>query len=79
MPRTTTVSVCVPALPPMPGDDRHEHRQRRTWSIVPSNSATTAAARNAVTRLTNSHGSRLRSDSSGGVNTPSSADTPASR
>ena len=26
--RTDTASVCVPALPPMPGDDRHQHGER---------------------------------------------------
>ena len=50
-----------------------------TLLMVSENNPTTDAARNAVTRLTPSHGSRRRSDSCGGVSTPSSFETPARR
>ena len=50
-----------------------------TCSTVAWNWRTTIAARVAVTRLTPSHGSRLRHDSNGPVSTCSSADTPARR
>ena len=73
MPRTMTVERLRGGVAAHAGDDRHEDRERRSrLPIVPSNSATTEAARNAVARLTMSHGSRLRSDSVGGVNTRSS-------
>ena len=79
MPRTMTVSVCVAALPPIPATTGMNTASAGTCLIVLSNSATTEAARNAVTRLTSSHGSRLRSDSHGRVNTRSSPATPARR
>ena len=63
MPRTMTVSVCVAALPPMPATTGMNTASALQRAMVPSNSATTEAAMNAVTRLTCSHGSRLRSDS----------------
>ena len=58
-PRTITVSVCVAALPPMPATIGMKTASAVTRLIVPSNSATTDAATNAVTRLTPSHGRRL--------------------
>ena len=69
-PRTITVSVCVAALPPMPATIGMKTASAVTRLIVPSNSATTDAATNAVTRLTPSHGNRLRSASNGGVRDP---------
>ena len=43
-----TVSVCVAALPPMPATIGMNTASAVTWLIVPSNSATTDAATNAV-------------------------------
>ena len=63
MPRTITVSVCVAALPPMPATIGMNTARIGSASIVPVNSPTTPAARNAVARLTPSHGRRFRSDS----------------
>ena len=63
MPRTITVSVCVAALPPMPATTGMNTASTGTILDRPSNSATTDAARKAVTRFTSSHGTRLRSDS----------------
>ena len=79
MPRTITVSVCVPALPPMPATTGMNTASAVAWLMVASNSLTTAAARKAVARLTYSHGRRFRSELTGGENTLSSDDTPASR
>ena len=64
---TTTVSVCVAALPPMPATIGMNTASAVTCSMVPSKSATTDAATNAVTRLIASHGRRFRSDSAAGV------------
>ena len=63
MPRTITVSVCVAALPPMPATTGMNTASAGTSLMSPSKSATTDAARNAVTRFTSSHGTRFRSDS----------------
>ena len=65
----STVSVCVAALPPMPATIGMKTASAVTRArSCPRTAPTTAAARNAVTRLTPSHGSRLRSDSAAGVN-----------
>ena len=74
-----TVSVWVAALPPMPATIGMKTASAVACWIVPSNAATTDAARKAVTRLTPSHGSRLRRASKAGVSTRSSPETPASR
>ena len=60
MPRTMTVSVCVAALPPMPATTGMNTASAVTTLMVFWKRATTDAARNAVARLTISHGSRLR-------------------
>ena len=79
MPRMITVRVCVAALPPIPATMGMNTASPIHAPIVSWKMPTTAAARNAVARLTISHGIRLRSDSLAGVNTRSSLDTPASR
>ena len=68
-----TVSVWVAALPPMPGTTGMNIASATTRAMVVSEQADDRGARNAVARLTSSHGNRLRSDSLAGVNTRSSA------
>ena len=51
MPRTMTVRVCVAALPPMPATIGMNTASAVIRSIVPSKSATTDAARNAVDQV----------------------------
>ncbi|MNC89210.1 hypothetical protein D3C83_51140 [compost metagenome] len=74
-----TVSVCMPAFPPMPATTGMNIATAASSSMVPSNSPTTSAARKAVARFTPSQGRRLRNDSPAGVNARSSPATPASR
>ena len=62
MPRMMSVTVCVPAMPPMLATMGMSAASAATFSMVPSKRLTTAAARNAVTRLMPSHTSRRRVD-----------------
>ena len=55
MPRMISVTVWVPAMPPMLATMGMSAASAATFSMVPSKRLTTAAARNAVTRLMPSH------------------------
>jgi hypothetical protein len=60
MPRMMSVTVCVPAIPPMLATIGMRAASAATFSMVPSKRLTTAAARNAVIRLMPSHTSAAR-------------------
>src|SRR6266550_5675349 len=59
-PRMVTASACIPLLPDCPATTGMSTARAVYFAIVPSNSPTTNAARNAVARLISSHGSRWR-------------------
>ena len=61
-PRTTNVTICVPAIPPCPATTGKKTASMATAAIVDSNRLTTAAAARTVPRLTSNHGRRCWTD-----------------
>ena len=77
MPRMISVTVWVPAMPPIEATMGMSAASAATFSMVPSKRPTTAAARNAVARLMPSHTSRRRVEGITPANTSSSSRRPA--
>jgi len=78
-PRTATVRLWVPALPPIEATIGISTASATIWAIAASNWAMTSEARIAVTRFTNSHGSRCFVVSPTRSERLDSSPTPASR
>ncbi len=71
-PRIVTASACAPVLPDWPATTGISTASAVNLAMSPSNEPTTAAARNAVTRLICSQGRRLRTAKSAGESARSS-------
>ena len=78
MPRTITVSVWTPALPPCAATMVMNAAAIAICRIVPSKKAMTSALSVVVTKLSASQGRRRRMDCQGESNTSSSSSRPAS-
>ena len=74
--RTTSVSVWLPAMPPMLATMGISTASATTFSSVSWNRPTTQEARKAVARLTPSHTARRRAAGSTGAKVSSSSDRP---
>ena len=75
-PRIVTARACAPELPDCPATTGSNTASAVYLAIVDSKRPTTAAARNAVSRLICSQGSRLRTANSGGDRARSSGLAP---
>ncbi len=77
MPRMMSVTVCVPAMPPMLATTGIRTASATTFSIVASNRPTTHEASSAVNRLMPSQSARRRALLRTPANTSSSSSRPA--
>ena len=77
MPRTRTVSVWVPAMPPMEATMGISTASATTFSMVPWNRLMTPAAMKAVIRLMPSHMARRGAVRNTGAKVSSSSSRPA--